>query len=426
MFSWCDPTEFISEDMNHRVVITGFGVVTPIGNTSEEFWKNLVAGKNGIGAITRFDTTHFPVRIAAEVKHFDPLRYLSPKEVRRTDSFVHYAVAASKMAWENAGLQIGKEDPTQIGVWVGSGIGSLKSIEEAYEVYKERGPNRISPFLIPKMIANMAAGYVSITLGLKGPNSCPVTACATGSHAIGDAFKMIQRGDALAMVAGGTESVLTPLGIGGFAALGALSTRNDDPAHASRPFDRLRDGFILGEGAGIVVLEELEHAKKRGADIYVEVIGYGLTGDAYHPTAPCADADGATRCIQMALKDARMNPESVDYINAHGTSTELNDKTETLAIKKALGSYAKKVKISSNKSMIGHLLGAAGGVECVATVLTIKEGVIPPTINYQEPDPECDLDYVPNHAQQKKIHVALSNSFGFGGHNAILVLKAYL
>lgn len=410
--------------MSHRIVITGLGAVTPIGNTMREFWEALVSGKNGIGPITRFDAGRFSARIAAEVKGFDASRYLSAKELKRTELFVQYAVAAAKMAWEDSGLFLDKEDPDRIGVMIGSGMGSLGIIEEEHANLMKNGPDRITPFLVPRMIANMGAGYVSIALRLKGPNSCPVTACATGSHAIGDAFKLIQRGDAVMMVAGGTESVVTPLGVGGFAALRALSTRNDDPVHASRPFDKQRDGFVMGEGSGIVVLEEFEHAKKRGARIYAEVIGYGMTGDAYHMTAPCSDADGSSRCISAALKDAKLSPDQVDYINAHGTSTPLNDKVETLAIKKSLGSHAKKVIISSNKSMIGHLLGAGGGVECAATAMTIRTGIIPPTINLIDPDPECDLDYTPHTARKVKIRTAMSNSFGFGGHNATLVLRA--
>lgn len=410
--------------MSRRVVITGLGAVTPIGNTMREFWEGLVSGKNGAGLITRFDAGRFSVKIAAEIKNFDPTVYLAAKEIKRTELFVQYAVAAAKIAWQDCGLSLDKENPEEIGVMIGSGMGSLGIIEEEHRNLMENGPDRITPFLVPRMIANMGAGYVSISLGLKGPNSCPVTACATGSHAIGDAFRIIQHGDAAAMVAGGTESVVTPLGVGGFAALKALSERNDDPAHASRPFDKERDGFVMGEGAGVVVLEELERARKRGAKIYAEVIGYGMTGDAYHMTAPCADADGSSRCMKAALKDAKIAPQEVDYINAHGTSTPLNDKIETLAVKKAFGGHAKKVALSSNKSMIGHLLGAAGGVECAATAMTIQTGIIPPTINLSDPDPECDLDYVPNTARKQKVRTAISNSFGFGGHNATLVLRA--
>lgn len=409
--------------MDRRIVITGLGTVTPIGNTMREFWEGLVSGRNGVGTITRFDAGKFPVRIAAEVKNFDPLAYLSAKQVKRTERFVHYAVAAAKMAWQDCGLDLSRENPEEIGVMVGCGMGSLDIIEKEHQNLMENGPDRITPFLVPRMIANMGAGYVSIALGLKGPSSCPATACATGSHAIGDAFRIIQHGDAMAMVAGGTESVLTPLGVGGFAALKALSERNDDPTHASRPFDKQRDGFVMGEGAGVVIVEELEHAKKRGAKIYAEIIGYGMTGDAYHMTAPCSDADGSSRCMKIALKDAKIAPEKIDYINAHGTSTPLNDKIETLAVKKAFGGHAKKVAISSNKSMIGHLLGAGGGVECAATAMTIQTGIIPPTINLSDPDPECDLDYVPNVARKQKVRIALSNSFGFGGHNATLVLR---
>jgi len=410
-----------------RVVITGLGAVTPIGNSVEEFWKNLVAGKSGVDVIKRFDPYEYnlPVVIAAEVKDLDFLQYLDKKDAKRMSDFVKFAVIAAKEAIKDSGLEPDKIDPTKAGVIVGTGIGGLRDIEEQEKLLLERGARRVSPFFIPSGISNIASGYISIEFGFKGPNSCVVTACATGTHAIGDAFKIIQRGDADIMIAGGTESAITPLGIAGFANMKALSTRNDEPQKASRPFDAKRDGFVMGEGAGILVLEELEHAKKRGAKIYAEVVGYGLTGDAYHITAPCADADGAKRVISMALNDARVNPTEVDYVNAHGTSTPLNDKVETLALKEVFKDHAYKLKISSNKSMIGHLLGAAGAVEAVATAKTIENGIIPPTINYEYPDPECDLDYVPNQAIEYPVKVAISNSFGFGGTNGCLVFKAY-
>lgn len=410
-----------------RVVVTGIGAITPIGNNVNDFWSNLIAGKSGIDIIKRFDPFAYklPVVIAGEVKDFDPTKYLDRKEAKRMSDFVKFASVAAKEAFADSGLEVGKFDPTRAGVIVGTGIGGLRDIEDQEKVLLEKGARRVSPFFIPSGISNMASGYISIEFGLKGPNSCVVTACATGTHAIGDAFKIIQRGDADIMVAGGTESAITPLGIAGFANMKALSTRNDEPQKASRPFDAKRDGFVMGEGAGVLILEELEHAKKRGAKIYAEIVGYGLTGDAYHITAPCSDADGAKRVIKMALDDARLNPDEVDYVNAHGTSTPLNDKIETLAIKEVFKDHAYKLKVSSIKSMIGHLLGAAGGVEAVATVKTIKEGIIPPTINYEYPDPECDLDYVPNKAIEYPVKVAISNSFGFGGTNACLAFKAY-
>lgn len=410
-----------------RVVVTGIGAVTPIGNNVQDFWSNLVNGVSGIDVIKRFDPVSYnlPVIIAGEVKNLRPEEFLDSKELKRMSDFVKFAVIAAKEAIQDSGLELDKIDLNRAGVIVGTGIGGLRDIEEQQKVLMEKGARRVSSFFIPSGISNMASGYISIEFGFKGPNSCVVTACATGTHSIGDAFKIIQRGDADIMIAGGTESAITPLGIAGFANMKALSTRNEDPTKASRPFDAQRDGFVMGEGAGILILEELEHAKKRGAKIYAEVVGYGLTGDAYHITAPCADADGAKRVITMALKDGKINPEDVDYINAHGTSTPLNDKIETLAIKEVFKEHAYKLKISSNKSMIGHLLGAAGAVEAVATVKTIKEGIIPPTINYEYPDPDCDLDYVPNKAIEYKVKVAISNSFGFGGTNACLAFKAY-
>ncbi len=410
-----------------RVVVTGIGAVTPLGHNVKETWEGLISGKSGIDVIKRFDpySYNLPVVIAGEVKDFDPKKYLNPKDAKRMSDFVKFAMVAAKEAVADSGLELDKIDLTKAGVIVGTGIGGLRDIEEQQTLLLQKGARRVSPFFIPSGISNMASGYISIEFGFKGPNSCVVTACATGTHSIGDAFKIIQRGDADIMIAGGTESAITPLGIAGFANMKALSTRNDEPQKASRPFDAERNGFVMGEGAGILVLEELEHAKKRGAKIYAEVIGYGMTGDAYHITAPCEDGDGAIRVMEMALNDARINPDEVDYINAHGTSTPLNDKVETLAIKKVFKDHAYKLKISSIKSMIGHLLGAAGAVEAVATVKTIETGIIPPTINYEHPDPECDLDYTPNKAVEYPVKVAISNSFGFGGTNACLAFKAY-
>ncbi|MEZ0324158.1 MAG: beta-ketoacyl-ACP synthase II [Hydrogenothermaceae bacterium] len=410
-----------------RVVVTGIGAVTPIGNNVKDFWNNLINGVSGIDVIKRFDPVAYnlPVIIAGEVKNLKPEEFLDSKELKRMSDFVKFAVIAAKEAIQDSGLELDKIDLNRAGVIVGTGIGGLRDIEEQQKVLIEKGARRVSPFFIPSGISNMASGYISIEFGFKGPNSCVVTACATGTHSIGDAFKIIQRGDADIMIAGGTESAITPLGIAGFANMKALSTRNEEPTKASRPFDAERDGFVMGEGAGILVLEELEHARKRGAKIYAEIVGYGLTADAYHITAPCPDADGAKRVITMALNDGKINPEEVDYINAHGTSTPLNDKIETLAIKEVFKDHAYRLKVSSNKSMIGHLLGAAGAVEAVATVKTIKEGIIPPTINYEYPDPDCDLDYVPNKAIEYKVKVAISNSFGFGGTNACLAFKAY-
>ncbi len=410
-----------------RVVITGLGAITPLGHNVKELWEGLINGKSGIDIIKRFDPVAYnlPVHIAGEVKDFDPTKYLDPKDAKRMSDFVKFSMVAAKEAVADSGLELDKINHEKAGVIIGTGIGGLRDIENQQQVLLEKGARRVSPFFIPSGIANMASGYVSIEFGFKGPNTCVVTACATGTHTIGDAFKIIQRGDADIMIAGGAESAITPLGIAGFANMKALSTRNDEPQKASRPFDAERDGFVMGEGAATVVLEELEHALARGANIYAEVVGYGMTGDAYHITAPCADADGAIRVITMAMNDARVNPDEVDYINAHGTSTPLNDKVETLAIKEIFGERAYQLKISSIKSMIGHLLGAAGAVEAVATALTIKNGIIPPTINYEHPDPDCDLDYVPNKAIEYPVKVAISNSFGFGGTNACLVFKEY-
>ncbi|MFH2138975.1 MAG: beta-ketoacyl-ACP synthase II [Candidatus Omnitrophota bacterium] len=408
-----------------RVVVTGIGVVSPIGNSKNEFWNSICEGRGGAGYVSYFDATDFTSKIDAEVKNFDPSPYFNPKELKRTEKFIQFAVYAAKFAFDDSGLDLEKEDPNKIGVLIGSGIGGLAMIEAQTKVYLEKGPKRISPFLIPMLIVNMAPGQVSISLGIKGPNSCVATACASGGHAIGDAFKVIQRGDAVAMVAGGTESSITPLGFGGFCAAKALTTRNDDPEHASRPFDRERDGFLMAEGAGIVILEELEHAKARGATIYAEMIGYGMSGDAYHMTAPSPDGDGGSRCIRACLNDGGINLEDVDYINAHGTSTKINDKVETLAVKNVFGHLAKNLVLGSTKSMTGHLLGAAGGVEFIAGALAIKNDIIPPTINYENPDPECDLDCAPNTARKQQVNVVLSNSLGFGGHNVTVALKKF-
>jgi 3-oxoacyl-[acyl-carrier-protein] synthase II len=408
-----------------RVVITGLGAVTPIGIGHATFWANLCAGKSGIGRITHFDPTGYDTQIAGQVNDFDPALYLDKKEARRLARFLQFAIAAGQMAVKDANLVITPENAPDIGVIVGSGIGGLGYLEEMAHVLREKGPSRISPFTVPYMITDMAAGMISINLGAKGPNLCIVTACASGTHSIGEAFKTIQRGAAKAMITGGTEAAITPLGVASFIAAGALSDQNAEPTKASRPFDKARSGFVMGEGAGILILEELEFAKARGARILAEIVGYGASGDANHITAPAPGGEGAARGIRAALKDAGLRPEEIDYVNAHGTSTELNDKYETMALKTVFGEHARKLAISSNKSMIGHLLGASGGVEAVATVLSIQHQIAPPTINQENPDPECDLDYVPNHARPLKINTAISNSFGFGGHNAIIVVKKY-
>ena len=408
-----------------RVVITGMGTLTPIGIGLKAFWEALVAGKSGVGYITQFDASGLDTRIAAEVKGFDPTEYMEKKEVRRMDRYAQMAVAAATMAIQDAKLDLDSVDRERIGCWIGSGVGGIHALEEQARTLVERGPDRISPFFVPMMIANMASGQVSIMFGLKGPNACTVTACASGAHSIGDAFRIVQRGDADIMLAGGAEAGVSLLSMAGFCAAKALSRRNDEPERASRPFDADRDGFVMGEGAGILILESLESALDRGARIYAELVGYGATADAYHITAPAPGGEGAAQAIRLALQDAGLEPHEVDYINAHGTSTELNDYYETLAIKAALGEAAENVAVSSTKSMTGHLLGAAGGVEAIATVMAIQEGIIPPTINYEKPDPRCDLDYVPNVARRKEVRVALSNSFGFGGHNAVLAFKRY-
>ncbi len=413
-----------------RVVVTGLGVISPIGSTLEQFWKTLLEGKSGVKRLKYFDPTYFTCKIGAEVKDFDPALHLSAKDVKRMDRFVQFAVVAAKMAMADSKMNLEKEDRTRIGVLVGSGIGGLHTIEKEHTQYlnlgPEKGPDRISPFLIPMLIVNMAAGQVSIVLGLKGPNSAVATACATGNHAIGDAFRIIQRGDADAMVCGGSEAAITATGFGGFCALKALSTAyNDEPERASRPFDKNRDGFVMGEGAGIIVLEEMGRALRRNAPIYCEMVGYGQSGDAYHMTAPDPEGDGAVRCMAAAIKDAGIRPEEVSYINAHGTSTIYNDKIETLAIKKIFGAHARKVAISSTKSVMGHLLGAAGGVEFIVCALAIKNEIAPQTINYETPDPDCDLDYVPNKPRALKIKTAMSNALGFGGHNATVVVSKF-
>ena len=412
--------------MENRVVVTGMGIISPVGSDVPSFWRSLKEGKNGIGPITSFDTTGFDSRIAGEVKDFDPAFYgMSSKDTKRMDKFGQYAVAATKQAITGSGLDLEKENRERIGVIIGSGIGSLYTIEKEHKVFLERGASRMSPFLIPMLIVNEASGQTAITYGLKGPNSCVATACASGSHAIGDAFRILERGDADVMIAGGTESCVVSTGVGGFCALKALSTRNNEPAKASRPFDRERDGFVIAEGCGIVVLETLEHARKRKANILAEIVGYGMSCDAYHMTAPDPTGDGAARAMQIALNDAKLTPRDIGYINAHGTSTKLNDKYETISIKKAFGDYAKKVMVSSTKSMTGHLLGAAGGVEFVVCCLVLKDKVIPPTINYEYPDPDCDLDYVPNTARSFDVDACLSNSLGFGGHNATLIVRKF-
>jgi 3-oxoacyl-[acyl-carrier-protein] synthase II len=409
--------------MTHRVVVTGLGLVTPLGIGVEETWSGLCAGRSGIGPITRFDTTGFPVTIAGEVKGFDPARYVDKKDVKKMDTFIHYACAAGQMALADAGLQVEPANAERVGVYIGSGIGGLRAIEEWHDVLKEKGPTRITPFFIPMTIINMASGQLAIQIGAKGPNSAAVTACATGNHCIGDAFRIIQRGDADAMIAGGTEAAITPLGVAGFAASRALSTRNDAPERASRPFDRDRDGFVIGEGAGVVVLEALESARRRDTKIYAEIVGYGTSADAYHITAPPEDGEGAVRCMRAALTDGSAKPDDVGYINAHATST-MADAVETRAIKTVFGP-SPKAAVSSTKSMTGHLLGAAGGIEAVFAVLAIHREILPPTINLDHPDPACDLDYIPNTARRARVDFALSNSFGFGGVNACLLFRRY-
>lgn len=410
--------------MKHRVVVTGMGVVTSLGSDLTTLWNNLMAAKSGISKIEAFDTTEYTTKIAAEIKDFDPSVYIDKKDLRKMDRFVQFGVAASKMAIEDADLRIGENaDPDRVGVVVGSGIGGLGTWEDQHTILMNKGPRRVSPFFIPMMIANMASGQISMLTGAKGPNTAAVSACATGTHSIGDSFKMIQRGDADVMICGGAEATIRPIGMAGFCSMRAMSTRNEEPEKASRPFDVDRDGFVMGEGSGVMVIESLEHAKARGARIYAEVIGYGMSGDAYDMVEP--DPEGAARSMNKALKDAGLEPAAIDYINAHGTSTPVGDKSETTAIKKVFGEHAYKLAVSSTKSMTGHLLGAAGGVEAVIVGLTLKHGVIPPTANLDHQDPELDLDFVPNKPREADVKIALSNSFGFGGHNATIILRKY-
>jgi 3-oxoacyl-[acyl-carrier-protein] synthase II len=412
-----------------RVVITGLGAITPLGQTVKETWENLVKGKSGVGYIDRFDTSNLPVKIAAQIRNFDPLKRLSQKEagvpIKKLDLFSIYALWAAEEAIEDSALLKVPFDPDRVGVIIASGIGGVETLEREIIVGYTKGYDRISPYLIPMMIPDMASGLIAIKYRFKGPNYCTVSACASSAHAIGDAFRLIRYGDADVIIVGGSEAPITPTAVAGFSSMKALSTRNDEPEKASRPFDRDRDGFVMGEGAAVLVLEEYEHAMRRGAKIYAELVGYGATADAYHITAPCVDGEGAVKCMLRALEDAKLSPDEVDYINAHGTSTKLNDAVETLAIKNVFGERAYKIPVSSTKSMIGHLLGAAGAIEAVATIMTIHTGIIHPTINYENPDPECDLDYVPNEARKKEVNVAISNSFGFGGHNVCLVFKKF-
>jgi 3-oxoacyl-[acyl-carrier-protein] synthase II len=410
--------------MDQRVVITGMGAVTSLGKDLDTLWNSLMDGKSGVAPIESFDVSEYPTRIAAEIKNWNPEEYMDRKEARRMDRYVQFAVAAAGMALKDAGLSVKEDtDPERVGVYIGSGIGGLGTFEDQYRILLEKGPKRVSPFFIPMMIANMASGHVSIITGAKGPNSTTVTACATGTHTIGDSFRLLQRGEVDVMICGGAEATIRPTGLAGFCSMRAMSTRNDDPEHASRPYDVDRDGFVMGEGAGVLVLETLEHARKRGARIYGEVIGYGMSGDAHHMTDP--DPNGAARCMNKALKDAGLSPADVDYINAHGTSTPVGDVSETKAIKEAFGEHAYKLAVSSTKSMTGHLLGAAGGVEAVICALALTKGKLPPTINIENQDPECDLDYVPNVPREMNVRVALSNSFGFGGHNATIIMRKY-
>jgi len=404
--------------------VTGLGVVTPLGVGVEKTWKALLAGESGVGRITRFDPTDYPCQIAAQVDDFNPADYIDGKEIKKMDTFIHYAVAGGQMAMDDSGLKVTPENAERVGVYVGSGIGGLNAIEAWHKVLLEKGPKRVTPFFIPMSIINLAPGQLAIRFGAKGPNSCAVTACATGNNCIGDAFRMIQRGDADAMIAGGTEAAITPLSVAGFSSSRALSTRNDDPKRASRPFDKDRDGFVLGEGSGILILEELESARRRGARIYAEIVGYGMSADAYHITAPSEEGEGAARCMRLALKDAGIQPHEVGYINAHATST-MADAIETRAIKTVFGEAIGRIPISATKSMTGHLLGAAGGIEAVFSILAIRDGILPPTINLDNPDPLCDLDYVPNQARKADVNVALSNSFGFGGTNATIIFRKY-
>jgi 3-oxoacyl-[acyl-carrier-protein] synthase II len=411
--------------LSRRVVVTGIGLLSSVGSGTEETWRAVKEGRSGIGPITQFDATAFNCRIAGEVKDFDPTRWIEKKEIKKMARFIQFAIAASEFAIEGSGLKVTGDIAEQTGVYIGSGIGGFEVIEREHKNLLEKGPGRISPFFIPATIINLASGYVSIRTGAKGPNSATATACTTSAHAVGDSYKIIQRGDAEVMICGGAEACITPMGIGGFAAMRALSQRNDEPQRASRPWDKLRDGFVVGEGAGILILEELEFAKKRGAPILAEIVGYGMSADAYHITSPAEDGDGAFRVMRNAMRDGKLQPEQIQYINAHGTSTEIGDKLETIAIKRAFGDYAYKLAVSSTKSMTGHLLGGAGGLEAGITVLAIRDQIAPPTINHEVPDADCDLDYVPNQARPMRIEYALSNSFGFGGTNGSLIFKEF-
>jgi 3-oxoacyl-[acyl-carrier-protein] synthase II len=408
-----------------QVVVTGIGLVTPVGIGTKESWQAIINGKSGIAPITRFDTTAFTTKIGGEIKGFEPERFIEKKLIRQIDLFIQFSLVAAQMAIEDANLEITEKNAERVGTIVGVGLGGLETIERYHSIYLEKGPRRISPYFIPMLIANLAPGQISMQFGAKGPNLAPVSACSSGAHAIGDAFKWIQRGDADVMITGGAEATITPLGVGGFCAMKALSTRNDEPERASRPFDLHRDGFVIAEGSGILILEELNIAKKRGAKIYCEIKGYGATADAYHITAPAPEGEGAVKCMEMAIKDAQISKEEIGYINAHGTSTKYNDYNETLAIKTVFKDHARRLQISSTKSMTGHLLGAAGGVESAFCALALHEGILPPTINYETPDPKCDLDYIPNKARECKVKAALSNSFGFGGTNVCLVFTRY-
>jgi 3-oxoacyl-[acyl-carrier-protein] synthase II len=411
--------------MKKRVVITGMGAITPVGNSVEELWEALKSGKSGIGRVTRFDPAGFTTQIAGEVKNFDPLICIDKKEARRMDTAEHYSIASSQQAYDDAKLNSDSFDPYRAGTVIGSGIGGIETLEKQLSILFEKGPSRVSPFFIPMMIIDMSAGLVSMRFGIKGPNYATVSACATSAHAIGDAFKIIQRGDADLMITGGTEASITPSSLAGFCSARAISTRNDEPQKASRPFDKERDGFVMAEGSGILILESLEHAQKRGAKIYAEIVGLGMSGDAYHITAPNPEGEGAARSMSLALRDGELSSDSVDYINSHGTATELGDIAETLAIKKVFGERASQIPVNATKSMVGHLLGAAGAVELIAGIKSMEEGILHPTINYEFPDPKCDLDYVPNKKREKKINVFISNSFGFGGHNITLALKKF-
>ena len=411
--------------MGKRVVVTGMGIISPLGTGVEKNWEAICQSKSGIAPITRFDTSDFTSKIAGEVKDFNPEDYMDKKEIKKMDIFIQYALATGKMAIQDSQLEIDESNADRVGVLVGAGLGGLSTIEKYHSILLEKGPKKISPFFIPMLIVNLAPGQISIYFGARGPNSSVVTACATGNHSIGEAFKIIQRGDADAMIAGGAESVITPLAVGGFSSMKALSTRNDEPERASRPFEKDRDGFVIAEGTGVLILEDLKHALKRGANIHAEIVGFGCNGDAYHISAPSPNGIGAAKCMEISMRDAGINYDEIDYINAHGTSTPLNDMSETMAMKTVFKDRAKKIAVSSTKSMTGHLLGAAGGVEAVYSILAIKHGVIPPTINYETPDPECDLDYVPNTPREAKVRFAMSNSFGFGGTNATLIFKEF-